>query len=427
MPETWTNWARQQHCAPERIARPGSEEELSELVAGARAVRAVGSGHSFTDIACTDGLMVDMSRMGRVLSVEGEDVTVEAGVTLHALGEELAARGLALENQGDIDAQTLAGALSTGTHGTGARFGNLSSRVVGMRIVTGSGEPVDVRGGDELLAARVGLGALGVISRVTVRCVPAFTIHRVDEPRPLDDVLPRLDALVDGADHFEAFVFPYTRTALTLTSERTEREPRPRSRLAAAAQELILENAVLGASVRAGRAAPRAIPRLNRLLTRAAHPHRVPGCQPPRVRQRAPRALHGDGVRDPARAGGRGAGAGARDDRAPPASDRVPDRATGDGRRTTRSCPPPRGERPPTSRSTSTGAWSSRPTSGRWRRSWTSTAAGRTGASATTSRPHTLAPRYPGWERFQAVRRRFDPEGRFANDYTNRVLGPVSP
>ena len=196
-------------------------------------------------------------------------MTVEAGVTLHVLGEELAARGLALENQGDIDAQTLAGALSTGTHGTGARFGNLSSRVVGMRIVTGSGEPVEVRDGDDLAAARVGLGALGVISQVTVRCVPAFTIHRVDEPRSLDDVLPRLDTLVDAVDHFEAFVFPYTRTALTLTSERTDLEPRPRSRAQAAVQDLIVENAALGLAVRTGRAAPRAIPRINRLLTRA--------------------------------------------------------------------------------------------------------------------------------------------------------------
>ena len=129
--------------------------------------------------------------MNRVLAVGGQRlVTVEAGITLHVLGEELAARGLAMENQGDIDAQTLAGAISTATHGTGARFGNLSSQVVGMRLVTAPASRWSVREGDELARARVGLGALGVISQVTLRCVPAFTIHRVDEPRSLDDVLP---------------------------------------------------------------------------------------------------------------------------------------------------------------------------------------------------------------------------------------------
>jgi FAD-linked oxidoreductase len=424
VPETWTNWARDQRCAPERIARPGSEEELSELVAGARAVRAVGAGHSFTDIACTDGLLVDLSRMARVLSVEGQDVTVEAGVTLHALGEELAARGLALENQGDIDAQTLAGALSTGTHGTGARFGNISSRVVGMRIVTGSGESVDVRGGDELLAARVGLGALGVISRVTVRCVPAFTIHRVDEPRSLEDVLPRLDALVDGTDHFEAFVFPYTRTALTLTSERTDREPRPRSRVEAAAQELILENAVLGAAVRAGRLAPRAIPRINRLLARALTrteyldaSHRVYA----NVRRVRFTEMEYAIPREHAAAALERVLALIERRRLPigfPIELRVvaPDEAflsTAQGRATAYiAVHQYRGMEFETyfrAVEAIMDEYGGRPHWGK-----------RHYQSA-----HTLAPRYPGWERFQAVRRRFDPEGRFANDYTDRVLGPV--
>jgi L-gulono-1,4-lactone dehydrogenase len=424
VPETWTNWARQQRCAPERIARPGSEEELSDLLAGARVVKAVGSGHSFTDIACTDGVLVDLSRMNRVVAVEGADVTVEAGVTLHVLGEELATRGLALENQGDIDAQTLAGALSTGTHGTGARFGNLSSRVVGMRIVTGSGEPVEARGGDELAAARIGLGALGVISQVTVRCVPAFTIHRVDAPRPLDDVLSGLDAVVDAADHFEAFVFPYTRTALTLTSERTDLEPRPRSRAQAAVQDLIVENAALGLAVRTGRAFPNAIPRINRLLTsalgRTEHldaSHRVYANER-RVRftemeyaiprERAAEALERVLAMIERR-------------RLPigfPIELRVvaPDDAflsTAHGRQTAYiAVHQYRGMEFETyfrAVEAIMDEYAGRPHWGK-----------RHYQSA-----HTLAPRYPDWERFQAVRRRLDPEGRFANDYTDRVLGPV--
>src|SRR6185312_2609494 len=186
---TWSNWARQQRCAPERIETPGSEEELARAVRGADRVKVAGSGHSFTDIACTDGVMIDMSGMRRVLAVDGELVTVEAGITLHDLGEELRTRGLAMENQGDVDPQTLAGAISTATHGTGATFGNLPSQVVGIRLVDGTGEVRELREGDELRAARVSLGALGAISAVTLRCVPAFTIHRVDEPQPLDEVL----------------------------------------------------------------------------------------------------------------------------------------------------------------------------------------------------------------------------------------------
>jgi FAD-linked oxidoreductase len=236
------------------------------IVAGARRVKVAGSGHSFTDIACTDGVMVDMSAMRRVLSVDGSEVTVEAGTTLHDLGEELRARGLAMENQGDVDPQTLAGAISTATHGTGARFGNLSSQVAGVRLVDGTGQVHDLREGDELRAARVSLGALGAIAAVTLRCVPAFTIHRIDEPRPLDDVLPRLDELVDSHDHWEAFVMPYTRKALTLTSERTERAPEPARRVAAFTRDVVLENAVLGLFCRTGRAFPRLIPALNRGL-----------------------------------------------------------------------------------------------------------------------------------------------------------------
>ena len=265
---TWTNWARQQRCAPERIETPGSEDELVRAVTGAPRVKVAGSGHSFTDIACTDGVMIDMSAMRRVLAVDGMEVTVEAGITLHELGEELRSRGLAMENQGDVDPQTVAGAISTATHGTGAGYGNLPSQVTGVRLVDGTGEVREITGGDDLRAARVSLGALGAISAVTLRCVPAFTIHRLDEPRPLDDLVSRFDELADSHDHWEAFVMPYTRRALTLTSERTDREPEPPGRVGAFVHDVVLENAVLGLFCRTGRAFPRLIPSLNRTLAR---------------------------------------------------------------------------------------------------------------------------------------------------------------
>jgi FAD-linked oxidoreductase len=241
-------------------------------VAGARRVKVAGAGHSFTDIACTDGLMLDLSRMNRVLRVDGDEVTVQAGITIRELGPALAEHGLALENQGDVDRQTIAGAISTATHGTGARFANISSQVTAVRLVTAAGGVVELREGDDLLAARVSLGALGAISAVTLRCVPAFTIHRVDRPLPLDDVLAGLDEHVDSNDHFELFVFPYTRTALTLTSQRTDREPRPPGRAQVLLRDVLLENAALEAASRAGRRFPALIPRVNRALVRAMSP-----------------------------------------------------------------------------------------------------------------------------------------------------------
>ena len=267
--------------------------------------------------------------MRRVLNVDGELVTVEAGITLRQLGEQLRVRGLAMENQGDVDPQTLAGAISTGTHGTGARFGNLSSRVSRSGSSTAPGTRASCVTVPSCAPAQVGLGALGAISAVTLRCVPAFTIHRIDEPRPLDDVLSRLDAHADAHDHWEAFVMPYTRTALTLTSERTRREPQPPGRVEAFLHDVVIENAALGLACRLGRRFPRWSHRSTAHRSRDG-PRRAARRQQPRVRQRAARALHRDGVRHPAQARRRGARTCARTDRAPAPADRLPHRVARD-------------------------------------------------------------------------------------------------
>ncbi|HWF54651.1 MAG TPA: D-arabinono-1,4-lactone oxidase [Solirubrobacteraceae bacterium] len=275
MSEIWTNWARDQHCAPTIVERPASEEELARAIVRAvdhgQPVRAVGAGHSFTDIACTDGVLLDLSAMGRPLHADPSTgrITVQAGIRLHALGPWLAERGLALENQGDIDRQTLAGALATATHGTGLRFGNLSTQVIGMRLVTGSGEVVELtRESDPeaLLAARVSVGSLGIASTVTLQCVPLYTLRRVDRPQPLDAILDALDAHVDGNDHFEFWVFPFTRTALTRTTTRIDTAPTPSPEWRRRLQEDLLENRALELVCRTGRRLPRATPRLNRLI-----------------------------------------------------------------------------------------------------------------------------------------------------------------
>src|SRR3954464_14742388 len=196
MTTRWRNWAGDQICSPAERVEPGSEAELlaalerPAAVGGAARVRVAGAGHSFTDIALTDGVQVSLRNMSRVLDADGPLVRVQGGIRLRELGVELARRGLAMENLGDVDAQTLAGALATGTHGTGVGYRNLSSQVEGMRLATPGG-PVEVEG-DDLRAARVSLGALGVATEITLRCQPLYTLRRTDERRPLEETLDRL-------------------------------------------------------------------------------------------------------------------------------------------------------------------------------------------------------------------------------------------
>jgi L-gulonolactone oxidase len=234
-------------------------------------VKVVGSGHSFTSIACTDGVMVDLSSYGGVVGHNPElrTITVEAGIPLHKLSEELAVRGLALTNMGDIDRQTIAGATQTATHGTGLRFGNLSSQIAAMRLVTADGAVLDCsadRYADVFDAARVGLGAVGIVSTVTLQCVPAFRLHAVEEPVPVDDVLASLDDWVEENDHFEFYWVPHTRWALTKRNRRTDAPAQPRGKLREWADDIALPNVAFGALCRIGRAWPWLIPRLARAI-----------------------------------------------------------------------------------------------------------------------------------------------------------------
>jgi L-gulonolactone oxidase len=276
----WRNWARDQVCAPARYEEPRDDAELIRAVTGAAAagltVRAVGAGHSFTDAACTDGAMISLDRMDAILDVDRESGLVEAqgGIRLHELGARLAQHGLAMENLGDIAVQALAGAISTATHGTGLNYPNLSAQVHALRIVTASGEVIKASVDDPDLdlfrAARVAVGSLGVISTVTLKCVPTYTLRRIDEPRPLEETLEALPQRVEQHEHWEMFVFPYTNVAFTRLSERTDEPPRPASKAVHLLKDVVAENLVLGAVCRAGKAFPRAVPKLNRTLPRLA-------------------------------------------------------------------------------------------------------------------------------------------------------------
>ena len=286
-PRAWRNWAGTATATPARWCRPRSEAEISAAVkdaasAGLR-VRALGSGHSFTAVAATSGVALDLSQWTGVTAADTRTglVTVRSGTTLRALNAELGGLGLAMANLGDIDAQTLAGALSTGTHGTGARLGGLATQVESLELVLADGSVVScsATARPELFAAaRVGLGALGVITDVTLRCVPSFALLADERPVPVEEVLEQFDALADGNNHFEFYWFPYGRQALVKRNNRLSpggsgfaaRAPvRTMPRWRRFWEFEVMENAAFGTLCRIGRARPRLIPALNRFSSAA--------------------------------------------------------------------------------------------------------------------------------------------------------------
>jgi L-gulono-1,4-lactone dehydrogenase len=426
----WRNWADNQVCAPIAIERPGTDAELvaivKEAAAGGHRVKVVGAGHSFTDIACTDGVQVSLDNYGRLLHVDRARarVTAQAGIRLSVLNEALAARGLALENLGDIAYQSIAGAISTSTHGTGAAFGGLATQVVGLDLISADGTVITCSAEEEpdiFQAARVGLGALGVVSAVTLQCVPGFNLRAVEEPMRIDHVIDHLDEYVADNDHFEFFWVPHTGWALTKRNNRTTDPAGGRSRLGEFRDRVLLENVAFGAVCRVGRVRPSWIPRLSRVVPNSGRTEYVERSyrvftSPRHVhfyemeysipRQHVVTVLHqvmefvnrsGLHISFPVEV------------RFTAADDIPLSTAT---------------ERP--SAYIAVHVYRGMPYEQYFR-----------GVEAIMDgldgRPHwgklhyqtatTLAPKYPQWERWQAVRRKLDPEGRFANAYTQRVLG----
>ena len=428
----WRNWAGDQQCVPSAVERPGSIEELrgaiTRAVDAGQTVRAAASGHSFTDIACTDGVMLRLERMNRVLEVDrGAGLAkVEAGIVIRDLSEALAREGLALENLGDIDVQTVAGAISTATHGTGERFGNISAQVEALELVTADGSVVECsRESDPDLwrAARVGLGSLGAIATVTFRVVPAFTIRRHDHPLPLDEAFARLDELAAANDHFEFYVFPHTRTALCRESRHVEEPPQPYGRVEEFLRETVLENHALALLCGIAKRFPGRIPAINRFITRtlsgsvktdASHrvfstrrlvrftemEYAIPREHGPEALRRVLDMIERRGYAVPF-----------------PIEFRI---VTGDDAYLS------------TAYERDTAYIAVHMYRGMtWEPYFRAVEAI---MDEYEGRPHwgkrhfqsaaTLAPRYPEWDRFQAVRARLDPGGHFQNEYSRRVLGP---
>ncbi len=426
----WRNWAGNQRCAPTAVEHPGTEAELVGLVKTAAAaghrVKVVGAGHSFTDIACTDGYLLHLDNYGRVLSVDpdAKTVTVQAGIPLTELNDELVQRNLAVPNLGDIAYQSVAGAVSTSTHGTGAKIGGLATQVVGLELITADGSVVVANQEEEpdvFAAARVGLGALGILSTVTLQCVPSFNLHAIEEPMRLDSVLANLDEHVDGNDHFEFFWVPHTGWAITKRNNRTDRPEGGRSRAKFAFEKILMENIAFGAVCRLGRMRPAWIPRLARALPSTggseyversynvfASPrwvhfvemeYSIPRAACAEALGRLRRFLDGSGLTISFPVEVRFTAA---DDI--PLSTATERESCYTAVHVYRGMPYEQYFRGVEAIMDSLGG---RP---HWGKMHYQTAA-------------TLAPKYPQWERFQSVRRRLDPDGRFSNPYLERVLG----
>lgn len=224
MSSVWRNWAGNEHASPVRVTRPADPGEaaaaVKEAVRDGLRVKAVGSGHSFTGAAVAPGVQVDMSGLSGLVSVDRGTglVTVEAGMPLWQLNPVLAAHGLAMENLGDIDRQTISGAISTGTHGSGLRYGGIATQVRGLEMVLADGSVVTCSADERpelFAAARVGIGALGILTKVTLQCVPQFVLHARDTGMPVAETLDRMQELADANDHFEFFWFPHSDRTLT--------------------------------------------------------------------------------------------------------------------------------------------------------------------------------------------------------------------
>ncbi|MEE1926659.1 D-arabinono-1,4-lactone oxidase [Streptomyces sp. TRM 70351] len=278
---TWRNWAGCATARPQRTVAPSTTEALAAAVRRAAQdglpVKAVGSGHSFTAVAATTGMLIRPERLCGVRAVDraAGTVTVAAGTPLRQLNEVLAGEGLSLTNMGDIMEQTVSGAVSTGTHGTGRDSASLAAQVAALELVTADGTVLRCspeENADVFAAARLGLGALGVITELTFRVEPLFWLTAREEPMPFSRVTAEFDQLVAENEHFEFYWFPHTGNCNTKRNNRSPGPGRPLPRIRGWVDDELLSNGVFQAACSLGRAVPATVPHLARVASRALSP-----------------------------------------------------------------------------------------------------------------------------------------------------------
>nr|WP_217142036.1 D-arabinono-1,4-lactone oxidase [Streptomyces sp. AC627_RSS907] len=275
---TWRNWGGNVSARPAREVTPASVEELAEAVRRAAEdglpVKAVGTGHSFTSIAATHGVLVRPRLMTGIRSVDraAMTVTVEAGTPLKRLNLALAREGLSLANMGDIMEQTVAGATSTGTHGTGRDSASIAAQIRGLELVTADGSVLtcsEKENPEVFAAARIGLGALGVVTAITFTVEPVFLLTAREEPMPLERVLSDFDELWAENEHFEFYWFPHTGNTNTKRNNRSAGPEQPVGRLRGWFEDEFLSNGVFQAANHVGRAVPATVPAIARVSSKA--------------------------------------------------------------------------------------------------------------------------------------------------------------
>ncbi|MGC9668190.1 D-arabinono-1,4-lactone oxidase [Planosporangium sp. 12N6] len=296
---SWSNWSGTASSTAVRVISPTVRDDVVSAVADAASdglrIKAVGSGHSFTTAAATTGVRVELGALADLVAIDpaARLVTVQAGMPLHRLNTVLAGHGMALPNLGDIDTQTISGALATGTHGTGARLGCLSTFVEALEIVTGTAEVIRCSRSsspDLLRAAAVNVGALGIVTEVTLRCVDAFTLRAEERPAALPAVLADLESLVEADDHVEFYWFPYTDRVQLKRNNRVPDDDAPLPRWRGWLDDEFLSNRVFAGACRLGRSVPTLVPTISRVAARALTARSYTGpsyrvfCTPRRVR-----------------------------------------------------------------------------------------------------------------------------------------------
>ncbi|MFJ9037718.1 D-arabinono-1,4-lactone oxidase [Streptomyces sp. NPDC102406] len=274
----WRNWAGNVTARPAREVTPASVDELTAAVRGAARdglkVKAVGTGHSFTATAATDGVLIRPHLLTGIRDIDRVNgtVTVEAGTPLKRLNIALAREGLSLTNMGDIMEQTVSGATSTGTHGTGRDSASIAAQIKGLELVTASGELLtcsEKENPEVFAAARIGLGALGVITALTFAVEPIFLLTAREEPMSFDRVTADFDALHAENEHFEFYWFPHTGNCNTKRNNRSAGPEAPVSRIRGLLEDEVLSNGLFQAVNSLGRAVPATIPTIARISSRA--------------------------------------------------------------------------------------------------------------------------------------------------------------
>lgn len=267
------NWARNAACLAEVFFQPESEMELQRIVQEAMAqrkrIRVVGAGHSWSPVACSDEYLVNLDRFQKVLGIDREKkrIRVQAGIRLKQLNAVLEQNGLALVQLGSVSEQSIAGATATGTHGTGITFKVLSSAIVAMRVVTGSGAVRVLEEDDaQLDAFRLSAGMLGIVSEITLQCTAAFSLREHSSPMRFDDALDSLPALLKQNHHVKFWWFPHVDELMCYRYERTQEVPQQRNAIGKWLEDVFVAQGVFPLLLRLGNLFPEKIPAINRAI-----------------------------------------------------------------------------------------------------------------------------------------------------------------